>query len=65
MIKIYLCPLKVLAACLQVKQGACFEACSFMALRVYKAIRYNVRVLLCEHVGDYHGQEQKGRLEKP
>lgn len=62
MIKIYPGLLKVLAARLWVKQGACFEACSFVALRVYKAIPYNVRMLLCECVGDHHGQEQKGRL---
>lgn len=48
----------------QVKQGARFEACSLVALGVYKAPLYNVRVLLCECVRDHHGQEQKHELEK-
>ena len=35
-----------------------------MALRVYKEILKNVRLLLCEYARDHHGQEQKRRLEK-
>lgn len=46
------------------KRGTRFEASLFMALRVYKEIPNNVRLLLCEYARDHHGQEQKRRLGK-